>query len=377
MKAVILRKLPKNLEQLMRAKNLTAKELAQKSKISYSSLMPILSGNRECSISKLIAISETLGCTPDTLLKDLFSPVDKSFSENNMPSDRPKFLAVFISVVKVTYCLLHDTETGVTKESVQQFPLRIEDGPEFLISNIIATLEKFSQDLKKHIEPKEVAVFASVQQYGRKTNREKTQSKGDHLFAKFIMEADAYSNHNAFIGKQNGICVSVNDGCMITYNLDHGKVINRLQGYGFPVSDTAGNYWIGCEAIRHVVNVKEQREPGTLLSDRLLASFDSDIMLMCASALEVPHATFLKASNMVKELLQQEQKAYGIFKRSADLLLVDIATIDTLAKAKLPIFISGELAYFYEGFFPKERLIEIKERQNDVLLRYGLEKLKA
>jgi len=74
MKTVVLRKLPKNLEQLMRARNLTPKELAKKAKISYTSLMPILTGNRECGISKLIALAEALDCTPDIVLKDLYTP---------------------------------------------------------------------------------------------------------------------------------------------------------------------------------------------------------------------------------------------------------------------------------------------------------------
>ena len=377
MKTVILRKMPKTLDQFMRAKGLTPKELAQKAKISYTSLMPILNGTRECSISKLIVLAKALGCTPNALLKDLYSPVDEQARYQSSMVE-PRFLMVFISVVKVTYCLFYDTQTNKTLDSVQQFPLRCGDEPEFFIDSIMSAIEKFSQEFKGQVELKDIAVFASVQQYGRKANREKIQSKCDHLFSKFIMESDAVSNHHAFVGLNNGICISINDGCVITYSLDNGQTIDRLQGYGFPISDTGGNYWIGCEAIKHVVSVKERREPSSVLSDQLLALYNDDLIYLCASASEVPHITYLKASALVKELITYHEAAYKIIQKSVNLLLADITMIEAkLPKTKLPIYVSGELAHLYDAHFPKGRLTHINESQKTVLLKYGLEKLKA
>lgn len=375
MKQAILRKLPEALEKQMRAKEMTPKELAQKSKISYSSLMPILSGNRECSISKLVALSDALDCNPDDLLDGLF--ISKSSSLKSVKTKEPKFLLVFISIIRVTYCILYDVEENNTVETVMQFPLRCGDEADFFLDNVLSTLDKLSRDLHKTVNPREVAIFASVQQYGRKANRGKIQDKGDRFFLKFYLESDAVTNHDAFIGNNNGICVTINTGNIITYSIDGGKSIVPLQGYGFPISDTAGNYWIGCEAIRHAINVKEQREPASLISDRLLALYNDDVNYLCASTMEAPTAVYLKASSIVKEFILHESKAHEIVKRSFDLLFADIQMIDKKTKSKMPIFVTGELAYLYEGFFPKDRLISVDERQSVVLLKHGLAKLKG
>lgn len=374
MKQITLKKMSEAIEKMMLAKDITPKELAQKAKMSYSSLMPVLNGTRECGVSKLVAIAQALGTTPDGLLKGTYVEVKNG---QEITQNEPKYLVVFISIIKVTYCLLYKVDSGAVFESVLQFPLRGGDDSESFISNILSALDKFSLEAKENIEAKDVAIFASIQQYGRKANRDKIQLKCEHTFAKFLLESDAISNQNAFIGPKNGICISINDGSIITYSTDAGKTISRLQGYGFPMSDTAGNYWLGCEAIKHVIAVKEQRESGTLISDRLLALFNDDIIFLCAQALDHPHETFLKASAIIKELMHHQQKSYDIVKKSYDLLFTDIHLIDTRTKSKMPIFIAGELAYLYEDFFEQERLIRIDERQSNVLLKYGLEKLKA
>lgn len=360
MKQAILRKLPEALEKQMRAKEVTPKELAQKSRISYSSLMPILSGSRECSISKLVALADALECTPDDLLEGLY--VSASSNSKSLKTKEPKFLLVFISIIRVTYCILYDIESNTTVETVMQFPLRCGDETEFFLDNVISTLDKLSRDLHKPVNPREVAILASVQQYGRKINRGKIQDKGDRFFLKFYLESDAVTNYDAFIGNDNGICVTINSGSIITYSIDGGKTIVPLQGFGFPISDIAGNYWIGCEAIRHAISVKERREPASLISDRLLALYNDDINYLCASTMENPNAVYLKASYIVKEFILHESKAQEIDKKT---------------KSKMPIFVSGELAYLYESFFPKDRLISVEERQSILLLKHGLMKLKG
>ncbi len=374
MKQLALKKLSETLEVLMREQGISIKELAEKANMSYSSLLPILNGSRECRVSKILALADALSCTPDVLLKDLYQ---SSSGRDKLPKKKapPKFLAVFISIVKVTYCLLYDVERKKSVESVQQFPLRCGDDAEFFIGNIINALTTFSEKIKNKIELKDVSIFASVQQYGRKANREKIQVKGDHFFSKLSIEADAITNYQTFFGEKNGICISINDGCMVTYSLDEGKTIERLQGYGFPISDTAGNIWLGCEAIKHVLAVKEGKEQSSVLSDRLLGAFNDDVIFLSASALEVPSVTYQKASSILKELAYQK-KSREILQKSADFLLEDVSLIDEKTKTELLIFISGELAELYQGLFPKERLLKLTGQQTALLLEHGLKKLK-
>lgn len=376
MKTTLLRKLPDTLERLMQTKNISAKELAEKSKMSYSSLMPILNGSRECGISKLVALADALDCTPDALLQGLYHSQNADTVGGGDKKPAPKYLAVFISIVKVTYCLCYEVETGKSVRPIQQFPVRCGDEADFFHSNLLIAFDKFSKEFDKIINPKEVAVFASVQQYGRRMNRQKIQNKGNAIFSSFFMESDAVTNHDALLSEQNGICVTINTGDVITYSTDNGKNIIALQGYGFPISDTAGNYWLGCEAIKHVINVKEQRESSSLVSDRLLALFNDDLNFLAASTMEDPREVYLKASSVVKELMYH-QKSYEIVKRSFDLLFKDIQFIDERTKTKLPIIVSGDLEYLYEDFFPKDRLIKRKEQQSTILLDHALKKLQS
>lgn len=376
MKQLLLKKLSERLEKLMLSKKMSPKELAKKAKISYSSLMPILNGARECGISKLISIANALEVNPDTLLQGMYSSKHSFYSAGEANKPAPKFLAVFISIIRVTYCLFYDVATGKSTESALQFPLRCGDDPDSFINNILSTIERFVRDLKDSTDPKDVAVFASVQQYGRRSNREKIQNKGNNLFSRFIIESDALTNHKAFIQQRSGICVSINDGSAITYSADNGETITRLQGYGFPVSDTAGNYWIGCEAIKHVIKVKANFEKATLLSDKVMAALNDDIDFLYENVISNPTYCYSKASAVTRELVFVEENAYQILKKSADLLVDDIQMIDQKTEQLLPIFISGELAYLYINFFPNERLLKIDERQSSVLLLYGLENLK-
>ncbi len=378
MKQITLRQLSETIEKIMRAKRMTAKELAQKAGMSYSSLIPILNGSRECGISKLIAIANALGCTTDALLSGLINAdnADDLAILTAGEQASPKYLAVFISIIKVSYCTLYDLKSGNTANAVLPFPLRCGEGADVFLDHIATATNKLAKDLNLDISLKQVGVFASVQQYGRSTARKKIQLKGDQLFAKFLMESDAISNHNAFIANDNGICISINDGSVLTYSLDKGKTIVRMQGYGFPISDVAGNFWLGCEAIKHVIAVKEKREPSSILSDHILALYNDDIDLLSEATMENPGESYLKASAIVKELMNQNSKPYELVKRSADLLHAYVRIVDDRAKKHLPIFIAGELAHIYEQFFEPRRLIETKKRRNQILFEYGLSKLK-
>lgn len=375
MKQITLKKMSEAIEKMMLAKNVTPKELAQKAKMSYSSLMPILNGSRECGISKLIAIADALGCTPDSILDGLFMGQPNIVHENH---PKPKYFAVFISIIRVTYCMLYEVKTKKSASAVLQFPLRCGEASDDFLEYILSTIDKLSKELKKEVIIKEVAVFASVQQYGRSRSRKKIQTKGDYLFPIFIMEPDAITNHKTFIGKNNGICITINDGSVITYSFDFGKTIKKLEGYGFPLTDVAGNWWIGCEAIRHALNVKLERESSSVISDRLLAVFHGDIDYLAECTTEDPAGTYVKASAIVKEfILSHEEKSNQIIKNSAQLLMDEIGRVDKEVGVKLPIFIAGELAYIYEAFFPQERMIKIEQKQSDALLAYGVSKLKA
>lgn len=373
MKHTLLTKLAKKLNKLMKADNMTAKELSKKSGISYTTLNPILNGTQECGFTKLVQIAEALNVSPNELLADLYVIGKKAPSSDK----KINYHVVLISVVKVSYCLLYDLTTDETSTLVLQFPLRCGETPNVFIDNILVAIEKLSDNIGKKIVLKETAVFLSVLQYGRTANREKIMEKAEHAFGRIWMESDALTNYKAFVGYKNGICISINDGDAITFSNTEGKNIEKLHGYGFPISDVAGNYWLGCEAIKHTIRVKEGLDKSSLLSDRLLALYDDDIYLLAANTMENPSAYYSQASTLIKELAHDQKKSYEIIQESANLLLEHVKIIDKKTNQKLPIVICGELADLYEPFFPQARLLKIKRRQNELLLEYGLKFIKA
>ena len=373
MKRSTLGKISETLEKIMFAKNISAKELAQKSGICYSSLAPILNGSRDFGVLKFIAIANALECNSDTLLEDLVNqPQLKALSVTN----KPKHIAVFISASPVTYCRVYEIETKKVTSSVFNFPLLCSQDSDKLLYNLTTAIQDLSDNLTENINPKETAVFVSVQQYEATTSRKKMQKKGDQHFAKFIIESDAITNYRALIGEQNGICVTINDGDAIIYSTDKGKNFTKLQGYGFPLSDSAGNCWLGCEALKHAVDVKGGAEPSSLLSDKVLALFNNDINLLSECTLLNPESSYLKASAIVKELAHMRGKSYDIVNQSYKSLRKRISLIDKQTKTKLPIAIAGGLTHIYESFFPQDRTIKFSGRHNTMLLDYGVKTMK-
>lgn len=375
MKRAVLKKLSETIERSMNTRGITAKELAVRSKIGYSTLIPILNGTRDFGVSKLVALANALHCSADEILQGLLSVKSKDFYGQEMVEQRvpPRYLVVFISLISVTYYIIYETKSKATKTSVLQFPLGCGQNPDEFLEHILLSLQNtIRHHFKSDVESNEVAVFTSVQQYEWATNREKIQKRGDDLFAKFIIESDVITNHRALLSHKNGILITVNDGNGITYSTDHGKNITKLQGYGFPISDVAGNFWIGCEAIKHAINVKENLEPSSLLADKILALYSDNLNRLSEDIVKEPGSTYLKASTLVRELINEDEKSYAIVKSSADLLLQKIKLLENQLNIKLSIVLTGDLAHLYKGFFPKERLIGFKEKHSDILLNYGI-----
>ena len=369
MKRTTLEKISATLKQTMLAKDISVKELAKRSGISYSSLAPILNGSRDFGVSKLVDIANALECNPDILLAGL---LNESKNKILLEPTAPEHIAVFISVIPVTYCRVYEVETKKETTSVLHFPLRCSQDPDEFLYHISIAIQNLSGKLTKNINHKDTAVFLSVQQYEITTNRKKTQHKGDQYFHKFVMESDAITNYRALIGDQNGICVTINDGDAIIYSTDKGKSFTKLQGYGFPISDSAGNCWLGCEALKHAVDVKGGVEPSTPLSDKVLALFNDDLDLLSEYTLTNPDSSYIKASAIVKELAHMRGKAYEIVKHSYESLRKRIAVIDKETKTKLPIAVAGGLTHIYESFFPNDRIMKFSGRHNTILLDYGI-----
>jgi hypothetical protein len=280
MKKTNLQVLSETIAKIMDNKDITPKELSLKSKIGYSTLIPILKGTRDCGFTKLIAIANALECDPNTLLNGLIRIQPNKKNNNKQVSSEipPKYLVSFISLASETHCLILEIDSHTQKALVFPFALGCGQNPDDFIDYIsLAIKESLQKNFIWPVNFKDIAIFVSIQQYEGHANRAKIQNYADSLFAKFIIESDAITNYHALVGKNNAICITINDGNGIAYSFDKGKNVTKVHGYGFPISDVAGHHWIGCEAIKHVIKVKEGIGPSTSLSDGILALFNYDV----------------------------------------------------------------------------------------------------
>jgi N-acetylglucosamine kinase-like BadF-type ATPase len=210
----------------------------------------------------------------------------------------------------------------------------------------------------KNVAFDQVHVYISVLGYEHVDGRKRMLNYGEAEFGGFIMEPDWKTLHNSIFGKKNGVLITINDGYIVSYSTDQSQTIHKLQGYSFPISDEAGNIWLGSEALKHAINVKEGLEKRTLLSDKILSMVNSDIDLLATKTFEKPRETYLEVSTIVKELALREKKSHELIQQAFDNIWLRVSFIDKEIGQELPIALAGDLAYLYEEFIPKGRLVK-------------------
>lgn len=374
MRKTIIKTFAESVQNLMHEQNMSAKELARKSGVGYSTLTPIINGHRDCGITKLVAIANALECQVETLLPHLLPSSNKAQAAHRR--NQPQYLAVFISQPPVTYCLIHEVSSGNQKTIILPYDLKCTNNTDELLNRVFATLYEDIKQLFTATPPsKHVAVFISAQQYDNIINREKIKKAGTSMFTHFILESDVTTNYQAIFNKTNGICITINEGCTIVHSTDNGESFIKAQGYGFPLTDTAGTDWIACEAFKYVLDVKKRNTPGSSLSDKILAMFNDNINTIAENVSQNPSATYNKISAAVKELVHTDPIAHRIIAHSVKLLHKEIEKIDKTTSTKLPIALIGDLADVYKEFFPQRRLLVPQQKVSDILLSYGFKAL--
>ncbi len=201
-------------------------------------------------------------------------------------------------------------------------------------------------------------MYLGILSYEHVFGRQKLLNNGPKEFGTFVMEQDWMSIHKSVISNNNGILITINNGVALSYSNDEGRTIIKMQGYNFPISDGAGNFWLGCEAIKHTINVVEKVEQPSLLSDRILSLVNSDLDLLATKVFDNARETYTDCAKIVKELAHTTDKAYEIIKQGFTNIWERIEQVDSSIGKKMPVFIASDLAYLYEEFIPNDRLVK-------------------
>jgi len=359
---------------------MTVKELAEKSGIVYSTLLPIIKGERDFGITKLLKIAEALNIGIEELLNGTYVVSNEKIS--TLPA-KARYLATFITNNRSTRCCILDTEkntststqSGTKKTGYLLLPTYCTNSPQ-------NTIDAFKRYIKQLLNTDnqnfaEVAVYATALSCEHVTGKEKLINIGKRSFGVFILEPDWMATYKTLYPKENGILITINDGYAISYSTNHGKTINKHQGYSFPMSDEAGATWLGYQAVRHAINVAEGVEKQSRLSDHILGLYNSDLNLLATTVYDDARDTCAEMANIVKALAVKKEKSYELIVQSFNNIWEHIQVLDKRIGKSLPIKLSGEMADIYEDFIPKRRFAGSNRKHETEEFEYGFNTLKT
>ena len=356
MKSNVLKHIADNLAQYMDAisKEFTGKDLSLKSKISYSTLAPILRGDRDFGVTRLIALAEALNTTPNDLLSGAY--IEPKALLSPMPiAQAPLHLVSFVTSAQLTRCHFYEVDTQMSYTCLFHFSLSCTVNANNMIEMLnAAILDAYGAQ----VDFDRIYVYASVLGYEYLSGRKRLNDLGVREYGLFVIEPDWKLAHSSIFPNQDGIMITINDGCAISYSTQQGKQVDKFQGY-VPLAEEAGNMWLGGEAIKHAINVREGVEKRSLLSDKILSLVNSDLDLLATRIVDNQHNAYVEMSSVVKELALHDKKSYSLIRQGFEIIWKRIRLLDQKRIGQeLPICIAGDLAYLYEKFIPKNRLIK-------------------
>lgn len=352
---------------------MTPKELSEKSGIVYSTLLPLIKGERDFGISKLLRIAEALNVSIEKILEGTYTIRSNDFVT---PKIRVEYLVAFITNSRSTHCSIYNIKTKEEKSAFFPFPI-------FCVDNAIKTIDTFKESIKQLLQDKNpdfatIAVYASAISTEHVEGRRLLLNEGSKNFNTFILEADWLLAYKALFPNANGILITINDGYAISYSTDNDEHVKKCQGYGYPISDEAGAAWLAMHAVRHAINASEGYEPRTPLSDAILATCNSDLNQLATTLFQRSRDTFVEFTGIVISLAHNKQsKSYALLKESFDNIWRHITTLEkNINNVVLPIKLAGEMAHIYEDFIPKERFAGSEFQHEDKAFKYAFNRLR-
>ncbi|WP_395167880.1 hypothetical protein ACGP04_09285 [Piscirickettsia salmonis] len=365
-----LKKIANNIKQIMEHQDppINKQQLADRSNISYPTLVPILQGVRDFGITKLINIAEALNVSPNEILNKTYTERDTT---SKKLSNNIEYYGIFISSADSTYCYFYNKITDETSYFVTEFIISCSLNYIDIIDNIKSTIEKTINSNFKNM-----AIFCSVQEYEFSKKRELLISYGKKHFNFFAAYPDWKTNYHANFNNESGICIVINDGLSISYKEKNKNQIFKTQGLGFPIADEGGNLWLGWQAIRYAIKVRENLKNRSKLSDKILAVFNFNLYEISEQISNTPNKTYNKAANILKNQYFQEcQEAKSIINLGGEKIQEYILEIDNKIEDKLPVCITGDLSYLYQKYIPNDRLALSNKDQEELIRDYAIDVL--
>jgi len=346
-----------NIRHIMAARALSNKDVVDLTGISPATVSKILNHQLKVTSDKLMDFCRGLQVPVTTLLEGL-DYVD-AVPEKQKQVKLPTFSVGILSINDRRICMVDKESGGQIGSSEVTGNLSLADSyPDFLRKlkeSISLSLGDTTQGPDSF---KNINLSIVTQCYEFEKTRQKFQESLSRVFRKVRILSDWQLTYKAAFDKQSGISLVVDKGVSLSYMMD-GQ-LQKLGGWGFPIYDMGGEYWLGMMALRHTIQAEEGFAQKSLLSSSVLVEYSGRLEFLVEKNLKniKDFEKYIKFSDLLLHSYHANDKmAAAIVKEGYAEISKMIAKVDTLFGKEVKISISGSLADLYRPFIDGNRLL--------------------
>jgi N-acetylglucosamine kinase-like BadF-type ATPase/transcriptional regulator with XRE-family HTH domain len=346
----------KNIAKLVNQQSLTNIAFAKRCKISTGMANKILNAKVSITVATLYNIADGLGVSLKVILKGI--AVDHA-DEPEIAIDTASIYCGILSMGDRRLCAVTSEVQKSEFASMKEFDgsIVLTDSPSVIIQTIKRSVNSLLGGTVKDFKKVNVAVVAHC--YELEEALRKLVLSAQKHFANIAVFPDWKATYRAAFGKQDGISLVVDKGVSISYQ--HGDEIKKYGGWGFPIYDLGGEYWLGMVSVRHTIQVVEGFDEKSLLSREILAKFGGKLETLIEECIRNNRNPDIY-SNFCDMLLHAYAngcpKAQSILDEGYSYIGRALDAIDGKVGQQNKISINGSLAGVYGRYIGKARVLD-------------------
>ena len=150
----------------------------------------------------------------------------------------------------------------------------------------------------------------------------------------------------------------VDKGVSLSYM--HQGHLRKLGGWGFPIYDMGGEYWLGLMAVRHTIEAQEGFQASSALSRSILSKYDmrlEKLIEFCIKSHIGPNMYCQFSDQLLHAYFSGDSAAKAILTEGFSYVSRAIDKVDQTIGIKASISLNGSLAPLYKPFLESSRLI--------------------
>lgn len=348
----------RNITEILKLKKLTATHASKLCHISNGTMSKILQGQMNMSVGLLLSIANGLGVSVDDIVSGAYTP-SQSLHKIVLKTSLPLLFVGILTVGDKRLTCVQDQDGITLGTSELEGSLALTDTFPGLLQSIIKSIAIALQQKPDELDLRAIHLAIVTHCYELEETRERYLFNGLKHFKSFQILADWQLTYLAAFSEFPGISLVVDKGVSLSYVLDNK--LEKLGGWGFPIYDLGGEYWLGLMAVRHTIEAFEGFDQKTELSQNVLTRFDGKLERLIEYCIKNN-----KTNEIYCEFCQQLLYSFLSNGRRAKEILMEgyhyidraIQKVDQAAGQPLKISLNGSLANIYRPFIDPARLLK-------------------